>query len=419
MKEFFYLLLLLLVVAVFFQVDFVFYIVYLCVGLYAVSRLLTPYVFRRVTVRRRYNKRAFLGEEVPLNVEVHNPTRLPLLWLTLREGLPLALRHVEELSVATALGGRETASFPYTLRANRRGYYQIGPLRVTSGDVFGFAEEQGLVPVDYITVYPRIVPITRLGLPSRLPFGTLASHQRLYEDPARPMGVRAYQSGDTLRRINWKVSAHTRDLLVKTFQPAISLESTILLNLHRPDFGLRTWLDSAEWAITVAASVAAHLVAQRQAVGLITNGLDPLAGADPPAFDAKSGRILLDRNRPERHVPTPIPPRAGRANLMKVLETLARLESETTLPLVPFATRASVNLSWGVTLILVTPRGDEATCQMLHRFVRAGLNPILLVIEPTANFAAVRARARSLGFQAYLVLQPEDLEIRPPRVPGL
>ena len=64
--------------------------------------------------------------------------------------------------------------------------------------------------------------------------------------------------------------------MVKTFQPAISLDSMILLNLHSEDYSERFWRGATEWGIELAASFAAHLVERRQAVGLMTNGTDLL-----------------------------------------------------------------------------------------------------------------------------------------------
>jgi uncharacterized protein (DUF58 family) len=278
-----------------------------------------------------------------------------------------------------------------------------------TGDLFGlYRERQGQVPASYFTVYPRIVPLNQLGLPSRLPFGTIASQQRLFADPARPLGVRDYQSGDSLRQINWKASAHTRHLLVRTFQPAISLETAVLLNLNNEEYQRRTRLDAIEWAIEVAASLAAHLIEQRQAVGLISNGADPLQGELNPNFDEASGR--LQRDQAQNATASPISPRTGRSQLMRLLEQLARLEAVDTVPFADWLPRACHNLSWGTTLLVITPNGDDATCQALHRLVRLGFNPVLLTVEKVYQFGQVQERAKHLGFTAYEVAHDEDLD---------
>jgi uncharacterized protein (DUF58 family) len=183
----------------------------------------------------------------------------------------------------------------------------------------------------------------------------------------------------------------------------------VLLNLHRDDYMRENQANRIEWAIEVAASLAAHLADRRQAVGLITNGMDPLGSGETAVFDEESGRLITQQTNPQTNPQITIPPRPGRANLMKILERLARIESAQTIPFTQWAATACVNLSWGVTILAITPRGDEATCQTLHQLVRTGFNPILITIEPDANFGLVRQRARHLGFTAFNIHQRSSL----------
>lgn len=401
-----FLIIILLAIAFLLRIDFIFYILYICVALYAWGRWYPGWALAQLKIKRDYNDHAFWGEPVPVAIRLENKSRLPLPWISLRESQAVELTAARQMSYVTALRSRETAAFGYDVRAWRRGYYKLGPMRLSSGDLFGLAEEKiGHFQADYLTVYPRITPLAQLGLPSRLPFGTIASRQRLFEDPARPAGVRDFRSGDSLRQINWKTSAHTQQLMVKTYQPAISLETAVLLNLHRDDYQRENRANRIEWAIEVAASLAAHLVDRRQAVGLLTNGVDPLGSGETAVFDEESGRLVSETGE----LPPAIPPRPGRANLMRILERLARIEAGGTATFTHWTPTACVNLSWGVTILAVTPRGDEAICQTLHRLVRSGFNPILITIEPDANFGLVRERARRLGFTAFNVSQRDSL----------
>lgn len=415
MGQFSALILILLFLAFFLRVDFIFYVIYVSVGIYAWGRWLMPRAIRNLHSSRRYAQNAFWGEVVPVMIELSNKGRLPIPWIQVQESVAIQLKHGKPLHQVISLSRGETAEFHYEVIARRRGYYQLGPLRITIGDLFGiYPELVAFLPADYLTIYPRITPLTQLGLPSRLPFGTVASHQRLFEDPARPMGIRDFRSGDTIRQINWKASAHTRQLMVKTFQPAISLETAVLLNLHTPDYTFGNRQDTAEWAIEVAASLAAHLVNQRQGVGLITNGIDPLASRQR-GFDETTGRLLRPsdteiQSHPEAFIPAAIPPRNGRPHLIKILERLARIEAEETVAFTQWASTACLHLNWGVTILAITANGSEEVCQSLHRLVRAGFNPILIAVEPVYDFGLVRERARRLGFAAYNVHTPSDLD---------
>ncbi len=314
-----------------------------------------------------------------------------------------------------SVAAKDTAVLTYRIRSLRRGYYQLGPLTLQTGDLFGFVPEQQItVPSSYLTVYPRLSSLNQLGLPSRLPFGTIASHQRLFDDPARPMGVREYQSGDSPRQINWKVSAHTRQLMVKTYQPAILLETAVVLNLNREDYETTLQSSAIEWGIEIAASLAAHLVEQRQAVGLVTTGrdllLESMQDGQPELFDELSGRLVAHREGESGAQLGAIPPHHGRVHLMKLLEHLARLEP--TRGAQPFATwlpTAVSSLTWGTTLLIITPSADPATYHSLHQLVRRGLNPVLLATQTQSDWPQRQAQARQLGFTAYQTVAPRDL----------
>jgi uncharacterized protein (DUF58 family) len=411
------LIVILLAIAFLLRIDFIYYIVYVCLGIYFISRWLIPHTMRRLQVSRIFDDHAFSGETIDIDLLWQNKSRIPMPWLEVNESIPPELRRGESAAWAMGLGSRQKRRLSYQLQAGRRGYYQIGPTRLTSGDLFGLVRPvSGQLEPDYLTVYPQIISLVELGLPSRLPFGTIASQQRLFEDPARPAGVRDYRSGDSQRHINWKASAHANQLLVRRFQPAISMETAILLDLHKEAYEKKDWRYHTEWAIVIAASLAAHLAKQRQPVGLISNGIDPLLERESEAliFDDESGRLLRDTAELDSAhylMHPPLLPRNGRAHLMKVLEILARIESDTTVGLDQWAATACAPLTWGVTILAITASGDEKTCQTLHRLVRSGFNPILIAVEPDLQFGQTRERARQLGFRAYHVLRSANLDM--------
>ncbi|MEA3337710.1 MAG: DUF58 domain-containing protein [Chloroflexota bacterium] len=400
-----FLILLLLVLAVLMRLDFVYYLIYVCGGIWLLSRWATPRSLSALRVGRKFVDHAFLGETIPVSLELVNSTWLPMPWVRVNETLPLDLSASRQIRRVFTLRPREHTSIHYDLHCSRRGFYPIGPMQLTSGDLFGFsdvrARDEGQ---QFLTVYPRIIPLANLAVPSRLPFGTLSSTRRMFEDPARPRGVREYQSGDSLRRINWKASAHAENLLVKQFSPAISLESMVFLNLNAAEYSRQRRYGASEWAIVVAASVASYLERARQSVGLATNGSDPL-------ITLGMQTVANSLDLAESVSPAAIPARPGRQHLMKVLEILARVEvMESKQPFAVWAQRAAIPLSWGTTVIAITPNADEAACRGLHALVRAGLNVVMLAVEPYGQFGLIRERARRLGFVACRVATEQDLE---------
>jgi uncharacterized protein (DUF58 family) len=387
MHNLFWALLILFLAGVFFQMDWIYYLVYVLGGVWIFSHWWIRRVLRQLDVFRVMTDHAFLGEKPIVKLRFVNHSWLPLAWLQIQEQIPLDLKDVSEYTKIVTIASRSTLEHEYQLYCKRRGYYNVGPLQLRTGDLFGFVngarQENNAVA---LTVYPQVLPLEKLGLPSRSPFGTLASRQRLFEDPARVAGVRSYSSGDSQRAIHWK--AREDELLVKKFQPAIALNVAIVLDLNRADYPYRGEIGFSEWAIVVAASVASHLTSQRQAVGLISNGID-----------AVTEQPLLA-----------LTPRTGQGHLMNILSTLARAEMQnTTTELADWLPNHLVGLEWGATIILITPKVTATTLWALHYAYRRGSNVMAFVCAPQPDFNQMQSQSKKLGVQLHKTVWERDL----------
>lgn len=385
MTDLLYLIGLLLILALLLRLDIIFYVLYVLAGVYGASRILTHRAVSRLEVRRTFTDHAFFNDQVTVTITVRNRSRWSLPWVRVDESVPIELHAPNFVRQAYNLKGRESATLSYTLRCRRRGYYALGPLHLTAGDPFGFSEvERAEKERPHLVVYPPIVSLMTLGLPATLPFGIIRSRERLFEDPNRLAGTREYRTGDSIRHIHWKASAHADQLLVKRLEPAITQEMALILDLDGNVYSRRYRHLASEWAIVVAASIAHHLGTNKQPVALLTNGHDPLSADGTPPMLA--------------------PPRPGQGHVMQILELLARIQLNTRGPALESLVLDTVlPLSWGVTVALVTPRTDATTYRTLQSLVRRGFNVLLLVVEPMANFAPVMARAQSVGAHAYHV----------------
>ena len=389
MHDLFWALLILFLAGVFFQMDWIYYLVYVLGGVWIFSHWWIRRALRQLEVFRVMTDHAFLGERPIVKLRFVNRSWLPLAWLQIQEQIPLDLKDVSEYNKIVTVAGRSTLEHTYQLYCKRRGYYSVGPLQLRTGDLFGFVnggrQENNAVAM---TVYPQVLPLEKLGLPSRSPFGTLASRQRLFEDPARVAGVRSYSSGDSQRTIHWKASARENTLLVKKFQPAIALNVAIVLDLNRDTYPYRGEIGFSEWAIVVAASLASHLTGQRQAVGLMSNGLDSV-----------SAQPLLA-----------LPARTGQGHLMNILSTLARAEMDrSNTQLADWLPKQLVGMEWGATIILVTPKVTDTTLWALHHAYRRGSNVIALVCAPQPDFDQMQSQSKKLGVQLHKTVWERDL----------
>lgn len=392
-------LIVLVAVAFFTRVDLFFYLLYTLAGIYILGRLWARWSIAAVSVQRRHDLRIFFEQPFTVQVEVHNQGWLPVLWLRLSDNLPAELAPGGHFRRVISILPRERLNLTYTLNGRRRGYYQIGPLVVQGGDLMGTAtyeyrhEDGKGENSEFVIVYPKIVALRELGLPSQSPFGTLPSRERIFEDPTRIQGIRDYQPGDSLRRMDWKSSARMGALQVRRYEPAIALETAIFLNLDAGDYRQPERHHATELGIITAASVAAHLVEKRQAIGLITNGYDPLAE------DSLAGSFL--------------PLRKGRPHLMHVLDLLARVEvapEGEAIPFLDLLTRKSLGLPWGSTAVIVTSREVTGLLGTLLALRRRGLVIILALTCQDRGFELTTQRAGQIGVHTLRLWSEKDLD---------
>jgi uncharacterized protein (DUF58 family) len=422
----------LFVIAAIFRVDFFFYLLYILFGVYFLSRVWAERVLGHVSLRREYTDRAFAGERVTVHLSVRNESILPVPWLRLHESLPVQLKAPNFFRSVLSLLPHEEARFSYELDCRRRGYYSLGPLSLSTGDLFGMRNHEVRSPrIDHLLVYPRIIPLTKLSLPAQTPFGSIPTKQHIYEDPSRMVGVRAYQSGDSLRNIHWKTTAAMGVLQVKRFEPAISIESQVFLNLNRGDYTMMRVETATELGIVVAASIAQYLLEKRQTVGLSTNGVDPLDSVEvlvegdtgrPGMVDPMTNGARLPRTAkaatemdPPKAVPVTGPvtitARKGREQLMQILSVLARIQVSEGAAFVDLVRQASLHMSWGGTGIIITAHADDSLFGSMLAMKRSGFHVVLVLLDPRAPFPLLKERAEQVGIRAYQIWQESDLDV--------
>jgi uncharacterized protein (DUF58 family) len=380
------------VLASLFKIAFIYHVLYILVAVALVARGWAIHVAGRLSFGRQLEARALWGETLPMRVELRNGGRLPIPWLRLHDRVPVELGAPAVLERAISLGPGQTASYRTDLQCRQRGWYALGPFSVDTGDVLGlnllrreFATARRLI------VYPRILPLASLGLPSRTPFGDVRTQQPLYEDPARVMGVRDYQPGDSQRRIHWRTSAALGRLQVKKLEPAMTLQTVVVLDLDPGAYDRGATHYATELAITVAASLASHLVGLRQEVGLLTNGHDPGAQAD-----AEAGALYL-------------PARKGRAQLTRILDTLARAQTRAGEPLGRMLATTMGGLSWGATVVVVCGQETPELTGALTRLRRAGFAVALVLVSQRSPYAP-GGGAAALGVPVHSVWRESDLD---------
>ena len=161
---------------------------------------------------------------------------------TLRHGcvLPVAAIRVT-MSVPSAYGPNQevnvsvppfvTRTFRQVIQCPHRGVYEAGITKISVVDVFGMLR---------FSRNPRLRLIRLEVLPGAidaepLPLKNIDQgpefRSRALEDNASPADIRAWQEGDELKRIHWKLSLRKRELMVRTYEESARPDTLVIPDL--------------------------------------------------------------------------------------------------------------------------------------------------------------------------------------------
>ncbi len=125
-------------------------------------------------------------------------------------------------------------NYTIELQCNYRGSYEIGIHSVEIEDFFGlFSFKYNVFEPKYVTVYPRIVYLEKFLLKTDFMSESHSMLNNRNEDMTTISDVRKYSYGDSLKRIHWKLTAKSRDIMVKKFQSTSETSTLMLLDLHK------------------------------------------------------------------------------------------------------------------------------------------------------------------------------------------
>ncbi len=379
---------LLLLIALAFDLGLLAYAMYALLGVMIASRFLARTWAESLAAERECNRlTANVGDLVAVVLHVRNRGGLPVPWVLLEDLLP---RHAflpppprllvkgKRLQLAM-LKGRSRKTILYQLECNRRGYFQIGPLVLETGDLFGLHRRYRVVTdPHFLMVYPEVLALEGYDVASRRPIGEIRMSYRLYEDPTRIAGVRRFEPGDPLNRVHWRATARTGELHSKVYEPSTIAGATLVVDFHRDAYHPRDRDFRSELAVTAAASLANALYEMNQQAGLVTNGRDAAdrirqEGWDYDIRSRRAARRVAEMvATSDRLEPLVVPTQRGAEQLMRILETLARIELTDGLTFAELLAETAGRLPRDATVLAILHAVPDATAIALGNLRRSG-----------------------------------------------
>jgi uncharacterized protein (DUF58 family) len=312
-----------------------------------------------------------VGDRLSEQFEIRNDSYLPALWVELSDESNVPGYRV---AVVRSLGANTTEQWRQSAVCRRRGQYRLGPWALHTADPFGiFRVTHRLPATGEIIIHPPVdtrIPIT-------LPAGHSSDRKRArshaWEATVNAAGVRDYRPGDPWRWIHWPLSAHRDKLLTRHFDQDMGGDVWLLLDLEAAvQLGQGTGDENTEeYAVLLAAALAARALRQNRAVGLAGYGREP--------------RL--------------IPPARGEGQQWKILRQLALLRADGETELGVALHDLNRVGRRGATAVIITASGQVAWLPALLPLAQKGIQSSVILLD-RASFS--RAEARSTGATAAL-----------------
>ena len=367
-------------------------------GFWLMSRLanallvLVPvaFVWSRINLRglqvevERPTDRLQEGNVYEERITVRNTGFLTKLWL-----------EVEDISELPGHKPRRVVSVPprgekswrVVSECRRRGLYDVGPVRVSTGDPFGLFRASKIFGRPHqVLVYPRALDLQRFDVPpANLPGEGRFRRPTFYLTP-NASGVRDYQPGDGLNRIHWRTTARRQELMVKLFELDPASDVWVVLDLQEAVHAGSGDESTEEYGVRIAASIARYFLVGNRNVGYLAYGR----------------RLRVEE--PER----------GIGQFARVLEALALARANGDVALSDLIDAETRRFGRHTTVVAITPSTDERWAASLQLLSARGVKVAAVLLEPNTfggegNALMIYSALAVAEVPTFLVKRGDDL----------
>ncbi len=324
------------------------------------------------------------GDIMEEHLLLWNNSFLPALWVEITDQSNVPGYNAGSVRF---IGGNTQIHWTYSGTATRRGEFQLGPWSLESGDPFGIFSARIHYPHSRpLLVYPPIAELPLLPLPRGAAPGA-ARINRASPSPTVNAGqIRPYQLSDPFRHIHWPSTARRDELVVKIFDQEASANVWLMIDADPNVQAGQGDSSTEEVGVLVAASLAADLLGQGRAVGLVSNKI--------------GGHTVL--------------PARGRGHLWILLGELARLpnaddrarlKDEQSMPLAFALEQLGRTLRSGTNVVIITPSTNPAWVSELAQLAWRQIAAAVILVDPSPQGQAATQSLAALLSKQGIVCQ--------------
>ncbi|MDZ7956697.1 MAG: DUF58 domain-containing protein [Aulosira sp. DedQUE10] len=274
-------------------------------ALLAIAAILPPRSLVGLTVKRRSIQPVTAGDELTVEIEIHNQTQQAVSLLQVEDILPFVLGKPVAKAIET-IPPHEHYRWVYYQPTQRRGVYRWHTVELVSGAPLGlfWCRRQRECAATAI-VYPSVLPLTYCPLVDEMgqdesDMSNFRGRTLQTETTGLVRSLRPYRLGDPTRLIHWRTSARYGELRVRELEIVTSGQEIVIAL----DSAVNWEAENFEQAVIAAASLYFYAQRQNMQVQLWTAFTGLIKG------DASGLRIVqeaLAATSPQEDANTPTP----------------------------------------------------------------------------------------------------------------
>ncbi len=172
------------------------------------------------------------GEAVKFKFSIHNESILLYPLIKVRFYNMNSLFEKTFADKSFMINPLKKKDYELSFECKYRGYYEFGINSIFIGDLLGlFCIKHEVLTPKCITVYPRIIPLSKFAMINSNIGDTEKVGRSNYEDNTMISDTRKYVQGDSIKRIHWKLTAKKQDLLVKNYENSLQTAVNLIVDL--------------------------------------------------------------------------------------------------------------------------------------------------------------------------------------------
>jgi uncharacterized protein (DUF58 family) len=290
------------------------------------------------------------------------------------------------------LAAGATARAAYRIPTRRRGRYRVGPLSVGVTDPFGLARRsEPSAGEAELVVRPRVHEIVApVAVGSRISAEHEATASRAVVSDLGDefVTLRDYAVGDDLRRVHWRSTARTGELMIRQNEARWRSRAAVVLDVMPGAHDA----ESFEVAVEAAASVTARLVRLRRRVEIVTSAGEVLGTGGDPRHDVVDTLATVGPDERDR-LPTVLENLRAHRRVDLVVAVLGRVAPDTL---------HALGMLGGIGVVVVLTQPAAVTPNASLLVVDASATPFATAWNQTLTRTSVSRSAASAWRNAHV-----------------